>query len=189
MRIILASGSPRRKEILASFGVDFEIISPDCDENISYKTPSELVEKLSLIKAEAVANITGTDDTFILAADTVVALGNTVLGKPSSKEDAYNMLSSLSGKCHSVYTGITAIINGVVSTTHDKTDVYFKKLTKQEILDYIETDEPYDKAGSYALQGIGKKFVEKIDGSYSCVVGLSEEKVKEFLISAKIIEK
>lgn len=189
MRIILASGSPRRKEILSSFGVDFEIIVPDCDENISCKTPSELVERLSLIKAKTVADMTGTENSFILAADTVVALGKRVLGKPSSKEDAYNMLSSLSGKCHSVYTGMTVISNGVITTTHEKADVYFKKLADEEILQYLETDEPYDKAGAYAVQGIAGKFVEKIEGSYSCIVGLPKEKVNKFLTLAKIIEK
>lgn len=189
MRIILASSSPRRKEILSRFGINFEIIVPDCDENIFADSPAHLVEKLSAIKANAVKEKVGIDNTFILASDTVVALGNSILGKPISKDDAYNMLSSLSGKTHSVYTGITVISNGVTKTTHDKADVYFKKLTNAEILEYLETDEPYDKAGAYAIQGIAGKFIEKIDGSFTCIMGLTEETVKRFLTEDKIIEK
>ncbi len=189
MRIILASASPRRKEILSKLGVDFEIIVSNADENINESNPEILVERLSEIKAKKILQKAGSNGTLILAADTVVVLEDKVLGKPSSKEDAYFMLSSLSGKRHSVHTGVSVIFNGKIETTHDTTDVFFREILDEEIKQYIETDEPYDKAGSYAIQGIAGKFIDKIEGSFSNVMGLPEETVRKIFINHKIIEK
>ena len=168
-RIILASGSPRRKELMALTGLDFEIMISQADESLPVNiSPKEAVETLSFKKAEAINE----KNCIIIGADTVVALDNKILGKPSSKEEARKMLLSLSGKVHSVYTGVTLIKNDFVLTFSEKTDVEFFSLSEEEIENYLLLPEYKDKAGAYGIQGIGGLFVKKITGDYNNVVGL-----------------
>lgn len=175
--IILASQSPRRKELLAKHGIDFRVFVTDCDETVTEPlSPRELVEELSRRKAKSAAEHFGKEEVLIIAADTVVALENEIFGKPRDAEDAFDMLSKLSAKAHSVFTGVTLakVTKDGVSyrETVCETKVFFKALTREEILGYIATGEPFDKAGSYAIQGIASKFVEAIDGDFDNVVGL-----------------
>ena len=173
MSIILASNSPRRRELLAQIGIrDFQILSPDVDEAVeSGLSPARMVEALSLRKARAAAGRAGAED-LILAADTVVALDGRVLGKPRDQEEAFAMLSALSGREHRVYTGVTVLGGGRGATEHEETAVAFRALSPEEIRDYIATGEPMDKAGAYGIQGVGALLVQGIRGDYCNVVGL-----------------
>lgn len=173
MSIILASQSPRRRELLAQMGVpQFEVV-PALGEEIASPglSPAQLVEVLSRQKAEEVAVQAGPDDV-VIAADTVVAVDGQVLGKPHSTQHAHEMLSALSGREHTVYTGVTVCRGGQILTQHEATAVRFRPLTAQEIDAYIATGEPMDKAGSYGIQGRGALLVEGISGDYFNVVGL-----------------
>lgn len=175
--IILASQSPRRKELLSRHGILFSVFVTDADETVSEPmSPAMLVEELSCRKARCAAEHFLRDNVLIIAADTVVALENEIFGKPEDKQDAFRMLSALSGKAHSVYTGVTLarVEKGTVRYRKivSETKVYFKPLTPEEIQEYIATGEPFDKAGSYAIQGLASRFVEKIEGDYDNVVGL-----------------
>ena len=173
MDIILASQSPRRKELLGQMGLKgFKIISPDVDETVEGNlSPDQLVEELSLRKARAVAEEADEDD-LIIAADTVVALDGGVLGKPADEREAFGMLSALSGNIHRVYTGVTVLRGNRSITTHEETIVTFRDLDPEEIMDYIETGEPMDKAGAYGIQGLGALLVSGIEGDYFNVMGL-----------------
>ena len=173
MSIILASNSPRRRELLAQIGIrDFQILSPDVDEAVEPGlSPARMVEALSLRKAQAAAGRAGADD-LIIAADTVVALDGRVLGKPRDQEEAFAMLSALSGREHRVYTGVTVLGGGQAATEHEETAVAFRALSPEEIRDYIATGEPMDKAGAYGIQGVGALLVQGIRGDYCNVVGL-----------------
>ena len=174
--LILASNSPRRKELLGMLGLEFSVIpdkTPECiDQNL---LPAELVMALAKFKGDNVRKtLSQNRDALIIAADTVVATNDTILGKPKTKEDAEKMLTALSGKSHTVYTGVYLIENltGKSSNFYEKTEVFFKNLDINEIKDYINTGEPMDKAGSYGIQNFGSLFVEKINGDYFNVVGL-----------------
>ncbi|MBE7032395.1 MAG: septum formation inhibitor Maf [Ruminococcaceae bacterium] len=174
--IILASNSPRRKELLGMLGLEFSVIpdnTPECiDQQLS---PAEVVMALAKFKGDNVRKtLSKNRDAIIIAADTVVAIDGVVLGKPKSKADAEKMLSRLSGKSHNVYTGVYLIENlsGKSANFYEKTEVFFKNLDINEIKDYINTGEPMDKAGSYGIQNFGSLFVEKINGDYFNVVGL-----------------
>lgn len=173
MSIILASNSPRRRELLAQIGIrDFQILSPDVDEAVeSGLSPARMVETLSLRKARAAAGRAGAED-LIIAADTVVALDGRVLGKPRDQGEAFAMLSALSGREHRVYTGVTVLGGGQAATEHEETAVAFRALSPEEIRDYIATGEPMDKAGAYGIQGVGALLVQGIRGDYCNVVGL-----------------
>ena len=173
MSIILASNSPRRRELLAQIGIrDFQILSPDVDEAVEPGlSPARMVEALSLRKAQAAAGRAGADD-LIIAADTVVALDGRVLGKPQDQGEAFAMLSALSGREHRVYTGVTVLGGGQAATEHEETAVAFRALSPEEIRDYIATGEPMDKAGAYGIQGVGALLVQGIRGDYCNVVGL-----------------
>jgi len=173
MKLILASQSPRRRELLARMGLtEFEIRPAAGEENASPDlTPAQLVEELSRQKAREVA-LTAEADDVIIAADTVVAADNRVLGKPRSEEDARDMLRFLSGRTHTVYTGITVRRGGQELTQHEATQVVFRPLTDREIAAYVATKEPMDKAGSYGIQGLGCVLVEGIRGDYYNVMGL-----------------
>ena len=173
MDIILASQSPRRKELLGQMGLrGFKIISPDVDERVEGNpSPAEMVEELSLRKARAVA-LEADEDDLIIAADTVVALDGAVLGKPEDERDAFSMLSALSGNRHVVYTGVTVIRGSRAITSHEETVVTFRDLEPDEISHYIETGEPMDKAGAYGIQGLGALLVSGIEGDYFNVMGL-----------------
>ncbi len=173
MNIILASASPRRKEILQRMGIeDFEVIVSDADETTEDGlNPAEMVEQLSLLKAKAVAAQVS-NDAIIIAADTVVALDGTILGKPIDKGDAFRMLSALSGVSHHVYTGVTVMQSDRILTRHETTPVQFRNLESTEIEHYIATGECMDKAGAYGIQGYGCLLVEGIHGDYYNVMGL-----------------
>ena len=171
MNIILASASPRRKELLALADIKYTVIPSECEEILPDNiTPAQAVEELARQKADDVFK--RYPDCMIIAADTVVALGNTILGKPKDDEDAFNMLSFLSGKIHTVYTGVCIKTAEKEDVFHVATDVEFYDLTEKEILDYIATKEPCDKAGSYGIQGKGSLLVKGIHGDYFNVVGL-----------------
>ena len=173
MNIILASQSPRRKELLGRMGIrDFETISPNVDESAFHGLPpEELVRRLSAEKAAAVAGKVG-EDAIVIAADTVVALEGAVLGKPADELDAFKMLSALSGVRHQVYTGVTVCRGGEKQTAHEVTDVTFRELSEEEIEHYIATGEPMDKAGAYGIQGYGALLIQGISGDYYNVMGL-----------------
>lgn len=168
--LILASGSPRRRELLDLMGLTYTVETPDVDENFSGR-PSETVMEISRRKAAAVA--ARHSDSIIIAADTLV-FADGALGKPHTPERAKEMLRSLAGNWHHVYTGITVINtrSGRIFRNVDKTRVHLVPMTEQEIDAYVATGEPLDKAGAYGIQGMGGMFVDRIDGSYSNVVGL-----------------
>lgn len=173
MSIILASQSPRRRELLGQMGFTDFIVRPAKGEEIVDPdlSPDKLVEELSRQKCAEVAGLSQCDD-LVIAADTVVAIDGTVLGKPRSVQDAYAMLARLSGRHHTVYTGVTVSRNGETLTAHEATRVHFRPLTAEEIEAYVSTGEPMDKAGSYGIQGYGSMLVEGISGDYFNVVGL-----------------
>ena len=173
MDIILASKSPRRRALLEQMGVtDFRVITPDIDEHMDRALPpAELVRLISEEKARAVAAQAG-PDAVVIAADTVVALDGAVLGKPADEEDAFRMLSLLSGCRHQVYTGLTVLRGEQCFSVWEETSVTFRPLSPEEIEAYIATGEPMDKAGAYGIQGYGALLVEGISGDYYNVMGL-----------------
>ena len=173
MDIILASKSPRRRALLEQMGVkDFRILTPDIDEHMDRELPpAELVRQISLEKAQAVA-AQADPNAVIIAADTVVALDGVVLGKPADEEEAFRMLSLLSGNRHQVYTGRTVLRGEQVFSQWEETSVTFRPLTAEEIEAYIATGEPMDKAGAYGIQGYGALFIEGISGDCYNVMGL-----------------
>ena len=173
MRIILASQSPRRRELLEQIGLTDFIIRPAQGEERADPglSPDRLVEELSRRKAEEAAASSGPDD-LIIAADTVVAIDGRILGKPRDRQDAVRMLALLSGRTNTVYTGVTVARAGRFETEHEATDVLFRTLTPEEIDAYAATGEPLDKAGAYGIQGRGALLVEGIRGDYGNVVGL-----------------
>jgi len=178
--LILASGSPRRRELLDLMGLTYTVETPDVDESFSGR-PSETVMEISRRKAAAVA--ARHSDSIIIAADTLV-FADGALGKPHTPERAKEMLRSLAGNWHHVYTGITVINtrSGRVLRNVDKTRVHLVPMTEQEIDAYVATGEPLDKAGAYGIQGMGGMFVDRIDGSYSNVVGLPMAMLRTMLV-------
>ena len=177
MKLILASKSPRRREILENLGVVFEIVTADTDESAGVTDPCRLVEILAERKARAVADKLCADgrdlsDTVILASDTVVATEEEILGKPQDAADARRMLSRLSGCSHRVVSGICLLGLGKCGTAHEVTEVLFDELDEETLTRYLQTAEPYDKAGAYAIQGYASTFVRGIRGCYFNVVGL-----------------
>lgn len=179
-KLILASGSPRRRALLSKLGINFQYVTSSINEDFNEKNDyTEEVIRLATMKAYDVARIY--DEAFIIGADTVVICENKVLGKPITYEKAFEMLKFLSGKTHEVITGV-AVINKnkkFIKQFYDKTEVTFKNLSDELIKWYIENDEPYDKAGAYGIQGMGCLLVEKINGSYENVVGLPVSKLFE----------
>lgn len=176
--IVLASGSPRRKELLAKTGLKFSVVVSGGEEKAETSDPAETVEKLSLDKASAVADLLQAEKEpqLIIGADTVVACDGEILGKPSDREDAFRMLWKLQGQTHQVYTGVTLLLKKKhtwqAHTFSEKTDVQFYPISREELLAYIETGEPMDKAGSYGIQGGFGIYVKGICGDYNNVVGL-----------------
>lgn len=193
MKIILASGSPRRKEILKEAGFEYEVHTTDCAEDTEETYPDAYVEELSSRKAYAVANEImeskfipsgDADEVLIIGADTVVALEDSILGKPASKEEAVSMITSLSGKSHSVFTGVTMILLAkgeknyhieIMETFSEETQVYVKAMTEAEIHAYVEKGESMDKAGAYGIQGAFREYIDHIEGSFNNVVGFPIE--------------
>ena len=176
--IVLASGSPRRKELLAKTGLKFSVVVSGGEEKAETSDPAETVEKLSLDKASAVADLLQAEKEpqLIIGAETVVACDGEILGKPSDREDAFRMLWKLQGQTHQVYTGVTLLLKKKhtwqAHTFSEKTDVQFYPVSREELLAYIETGEPMDKAGSYGIQGGFGIYVKGICGDYNNVVGL-----------------
>ena len=187
MKIILGSSSPRRKELLSKIVDEFEVIPSNFNEDtIDERKPEKLVELLSKYKGQEIfGRLNKYEDYIIISSDTIVFLNGKVLGKPKDKEDAFNMIKSLQGNKHTVYTGLYVLVNKNGNQeeiiTHSKTDVYFKELTDKEIIEYINSENTQDKAGSYAIQGRAKEFVEKLEGSIETVIGLDIEKLKKIL--------
>lgn len=182
-KLILASASPRRKELLSKIGLVFDVIPSAYDEqleddNFSY----EKIEKLALNKGKDVAKRIK-EDAIVISADTVVVLDGKILGKPHSKHEAFDMISSLSNKTHEVITSIAMIdiLTNKTIISSVSTKVTFRKITNDEVEKYISTDEPYDKAGAYAAQGLAAIFIEKIEGCFNNVVGISTFEVDKML--------
>lgn len=178
MKIILASKSPRRREILETMGVCFEIDVADVDETVEETlTPVEAVCEISKRKAAAVLQRHKAEDCIVISADTVVVIDGKIIGKPKSAEDAFNILKFLSGRTHEVYTGFTVSGKGEEKTGFEVTKVHFKELCDDDIRRYIATGEPMDKAGAYGIQQKGNLFVEYIHGDYYNVVGFPISKI------------
>ena len=172
-RLVLASASPRRKELLEKFGIPFEIIPARGEEEApDGREPSAYVEALARAKAAEVALRLGDETAVIVAADTVVEADGVLLGKPRNEEDAKTMLRRLSGRSHRVWSGLCVRRGERICTAHECTAVHFRPLREAEIEAYVLTREPLDKAGAYGYQGLASVFVEKIDGDYFNVVGL-----------------
>ena len=175
MRMILASASPRRRELLEMLGVEHLEILPARGEEKAHpeQAPGELVRELSRCKAEEVYRRSGAGpEDAVIAADTVVALDGAVLGKPKDPEDAKRMLRALSGRTHAVFTGVTVLRGGRCLSRSEETAVRFRPLTEGEIERYVATGEPLDKAGAYGAQGKGSLFVERLEGDFFNVMGL-----------------
>ncbi|MBQ7446402.1 MAG: septum formation inhibitor Maf [Eubacterium sp.] len=177
-KIILASASPRRYELLTQLGLTFTVEPAQGEEKIQdHIPPEEIVKRLAYAKADEIRKRHIKEDlsdnsTLIIGADTIVVKDGRILGKPADEADAYAMLMSLSGSTHQVYTGVALISAEWEVQFCEKTDVTFYPMTKQEITEYIQTGEPMDKAGAYGIQGIGGRFVKEIHGDYNNVVGL-----------------
>lgn len=175
-RLILASSSPRRKELLENLRLKFEISSSDADESFSESlSPAEVVMELASRKSGTVAQ--DYPDCFVIGSDTVVVHDGAILGKPESGQEALQMLKKLSGNTHSVYTGVSIISPEKETRFYEKTDVTFWDLSDEEIDTYIKSGEPFDKAGSYGIQGFGSMLVKEISGDYYTVVGLPVSKL------------
>ena len=178
MKVILASKSPRRRELLSSLGekmgFQFEIITEEVDESVEEGTlPIDAVCILAERKGRAVASRLDSCDTLVISSDTLVELDGVALGKPTDKEDAVRMLTALSGRGHFVRTGVSVSYNGRVITDVASTEVVFLPLTDEDIMSYVESGEPMDKAGAYGIQGGAGKFVKEYMGDFDTVVGLS----------------
>ncbi|HHW07708.1 MAG TPA: septum formation inhibitor Maf [Clostridia bacterium] len=173
MRLILASASPRRKMLLETLGIPFAVQASQAEEKVDQALPpEEVARQLALLKAQDVAG--EVKDALVIGADTIVVLDGAVLGKPSSPQEAKDMLRRLSERRHEVITGLALVdtINGAIDLCHETTAVWFRRLEEEEIDWYVATGEPLDKAGAYGIQGKGSILVERIDGCYFNVVGL-----------------
>jgi septum formation protein len=171
-KLILASSSPRRREILAGMGYDFRVVPADLDESpLDNESPAEHVIRLSRAKASRVAG--EHPDELVIGADTIVVLGDHILGKPSSPEGAVTMLRKLSGETHNVFTGLSLIISSssIDISGHDVTRVVFNRLREEDIRRYVASGEPLDKAGAYGIQGMGSFLVNHYEGEFDTVIG------------------
>lgn len=206
-KLILASASPRRKELLQQIGAEFQIFPAEGEEVVTGTEPEQVVLDLSRQKAEEVAERlkesecefekkqkAGEEESregkIILGADTVVALDGEILGKPQNRADAVKMLQMLSGSVHSVFTGVTLILqrkeSEEVISFYEETKVFMYPMTEAEITAYVDTGEPLDKAGAYGIQGKGAVYIEKIAGDYNNVVGLPLAKIYQILLKSSI---
>lgn len=177
MKVVLASASPRRKELLQQIASQFTVYPSSKEENVPHCRPSKFVKQLAQLKATDVSRLFPED--LVLGADTVVVRAGRIIGKPIDEDDAFNILKELSGKTHFVYTGVCLATHGKQKVFVCKSRVLFNKLTDKQIYDYIATGSPMDKAGAYGIQDSG--FVKKIQGSYFNVMGLPVEKLKKIL--------
>ncbi|WP_394150852.1 Maf family protein [Vibrio maritimus] len=185
LNIVLASTSPRRRELLTQLGYDFSIVSPDIEEQKQVsESPEQYVERLSLEKAQA-GLVLSKPNSVVVGSDTVVVLDETVLEKPSDFSHSRAMLSSMSGRKHQVLTAVSVVSELKQASVVVTTDVWFKPLSEQEIEQYWQSGEPKDKAGSYGIQGLGGRFVTRIEGSYYAVMGLplyeTDQLLQEFI--------
>ncbi len=198
-RFVLASASPRRRELLAQAGLAFEILPAQGEEVSTKEQPAKLVEDLSYNKAVEVAERCKenhkSDTTVIIGADTVVALGNEIMGKPKDYKAATAMLTKLQGTVHQVYTGVTLVVTEggtekqapQIITFHEKTDVCMYPMTPEQIAAYVATGEPMDKAGAYAIQGKCAIYIKEIHGEYNNVVGLPVARLMQELFARKLV--
>jgi septum formation protein len=183
MRMVLASKSPRRREILENIGVEFDIVESNVDEAFDpCMSPCDIVKYLAYKKAQSAAKDIKYD-ALVIGADTIVVSGSDIMGKPENEEQAFDMLKKLSGKWHNVYSGISVIEtgSGMYFADYEVTAVKIRQLSDEDIHRYINTKEPFDKAGSYAIHGIGSLIVERMDGCYFNVVGLPVFKLSNIL--------
>ena len=204
MKIVLASGSPRRRELLTGLGLDYSVLVSGVEEHVTEKEPARVVEELSAQKAgdvlhkllsevsrQELQHWDGREDLLVIGADTIVAADGQILGKPASERDAAEMLGELSGRQHQVYTGVTLYFHsqGEIRghTFHECTQVQFYPMTEEEISWYISTGEPMDKAGAYGIQGLGSRFVKAIEGDYSNVVGLPVARLYQELKAMQVL--
>lgn len=186
MKYILASKSPRRKELLQLLGIPFEIEVSDEEETITSTDPGKVTEELSLQKAMAVA--AQRNEGIVIGADTVVSVDGRILGKPKGRKDARTMITLLQGRAHMVYTGVSLIDaagDRETVTFHIGTKVNVATMTEEEIEEYISSEEPYDKAGGYGIQGLFSKYIESIEGDYFNVVGLPVHSLYEAIKKIK----
>lgn len=184
--IILASASPRRQELLALLDLEFKVVPSQVEEVIDLSlNDADIVMDLAKQKAEDVAK--DFPDHIVLGFDTIVVKDHHILGKPANEKDARNMLALLSDTVHQVFTGVAIYYDDTIHTFYEVTDVYFKPLTDKEIMDYIATKEPFDKAGAYGIQGKGAKFIHKIVGDYYTVMGVPVHKLYMQLEKLSII--
>ncbi len=186
MMIVLASKSPRRKEILASHGLDFEVLVEEVDESSEITEPKARTMGIAARKAAAVRDMLVSHNVdvnalCIVGADTIVYAEGEFLGKPADREDARRMLKLLSGKTHTVYTGVSVAIGGRIESDVSVSEVDFAEMTDEDIEYYLDTDEPYDKAGAYAVQGIAATYIRQIRGDYLGIVGLSTHTLDKIL--------
>ncbi len=191
-KIILASASPRRKELLAMTGIEFICKPSQVEEKITKSEPQEVVEELSVQKAKDIMS-RELSDCIVIGSDTVVSCGGKILGKPVDVQHAEKMLAGLAGRAHQVYTGVTILIkqgNSLIEKVfHECTTVYVYPMTEIEIKNYVQTGEPMDKAGGYGIQtAFGMKYIQKIEGDYYNVVGLPVSRLYQELKLLKVLE-
>lgn len=196
MEFILASSSPRRKQLLSTIISNFDIIPSDIDENNLKKlepNPHKLAEKLSYEKAYSIFTdkYKENNEYTVIGSDTLVSFGNIILGKPKDRDDAIRILKLLQGNSHDIYTGTTVIIKKehsiIFETRVNKSTVYFKNMSYYDICSYVDTKEPMDKAGAYAVQGIGKVYLKGYDGDYNSIVGLDTHMIKSIFEKYNLI--
>ena len=196
MEFILASSSPRRKQLLSTIISNFDIIPSDIDENKLKKlepNPQKLAEKLSYEKAYSIFiyKYKENNEYTVIGSDTLVSFGNIILGKPKDRDDAIRILKLLQGNSHDIYTGTTVIIKKehsiIFETRVNKSTVYFKNMSYYDICSYVDTKEPMDKAGAYAVQGIGKVYLKGYDGDYNSIVGLDTHMIKSIFEKYNLI--
>jgi len=172
MKLILASRSPRRQQLLNLFGLDFETVDADIDESVARnEAPGQMTLRLATMKAQTVYDMLGTGHR-VLGGDTTVALQDAILGKPESRDEAVSMLRLLSGRTHSVFSGVALVSDEGAWELLCESRVTFAKLSDAQIFAYCDSDDPYDKAGAYGIQGEAGMFVTHLEGSYSGVIGL-----------------
>ena len=196
MEFILASSSPRRKQLLSTIISNFDIIPSDIDENKLKKlelNPQKLAEKLSYEKAYSIFidKYKENNEYTVIGSDTLVSFGNIILGKPKDRDDAIRILKLLQANSHDIYTGTTVIIKKehsiIFETRVNKSTVYFKNMSYYDICSYVDTKEPMDKAGAYAVQGIGKVYLKGYDGDYNSIVGLDTHMIKSIFEKYNLI--
>lgn len=196
MEFILASSSPRRKQLLSTIISNFDIIPSDIDENKLKKlelNPQKLAEKLSYEKAYSIFidKYKENNEYTVIGSDTLVSFGNIILGKPKDRDDAIRILKLLQGNSHDIYTGTTVIIKKehsiIFETRVNKSTVYFKNMSYYDICSYVDTKEPMDKAGAYAVQGIGKVYLKGYDGDYNSIVVLDTHMIKSIFEKYNLI--